>query len=224
VTPARITKVSVLVAAAAMALSGCGLHPGTAAVVGADQISDSHVDAVAQALCSANASGGGGQPAVATKGARQGALRVLLDSALSIQFGDQKGVVASQSQVSAALAQNHDGIQALPKDERAVFTQTLKEYAEGQLMLIDIGRRSLTEQGKAKVTDTEAVAEGQRLREKYAKTIKIEVDPRYGTFDNGTLSSQSGSLAVAESKAAKDGQGGNATFVSGLPATQKCGA
>jgi hypothetical protein len=224
VTPARMTKVSVLVAAAALALSGCGMHPGTAAVVGADQITDSHVDAVAQALCSANASGGAGQPAVATRGARQGALRVLLDTALSVQFGRRQGVVPSQNQVSAALAQNHDGIQALPKDERAVFTQALKEYAEGQLMLIDIGRRALTEQGKTNVTDTEAVAEGQRLREKYAKTIKIEVDPRYGTFTNGTLAAQSGSLSVAESKAAKAGQGGNATWVGGLPATQRCGA
>lgn len=227
-TRSRFTKVAALAAAAAFVLSGCGVHPGAAAVVGDTVITDKQVDAVAEGLCSANVRGAAanGQPAqdLASRGARQGALQVLLDSELSRQLGEQQGVEPDQEQVSAALARNEQGLRMLPEDQRPAFRDALKKYAEGQLMLIEAGRKSLEQKGQSSPTDDAALAEGNRLRAAYAKRIDIEVDPRYGTYSDGNLHPDSGSLSLAVSPRAFDGQSSDpsAAWVSALPASQKC--
>lgn len=218
-----------LVGVAMLTLTGCGqMHPGAAAVVGSDVISEGQVDALAKGLCSANlqgaAAGGGATPDLATRGARQGALQVLMQSELSRQFGQKRGVSPDQSMVSAALAQNAQGIARLPKSQRADFRQALKEYAEGQLMLIAVGRNALEAQGRSHVTDSEALAEGTRLRQQYVKSVDVSVDPRFGTFKNGSLRQAGGDLSVPVSDSARAGNSANpsATWVSSLPASQKC--
>jgi hypothetical protein len=224
----RITKVAAPAAAAAFVLSGCGVHPGAAAVVGDAVITEHQVDAVAEGLCSANVGGAAanGQPAqdLASRGARQGALQVLLDSELSRQLGEQEGVEPDQEQVSAALARNEQGIAMLPEDQRPAFKDALRTYAEGQLVLLEAGRKSLAEQGQSSPTDDAALAEGSKLRAAYAKRIDIEVDPRFGTYSDGNVRPESGSLSVAVSSRAFDGQSSDpsAAWVSALPASQKC--
>lgn len=221
----RLTRFSVVAVATAAVLSGCSLHPGAAAVVGSDTISGDQVDAVAAALCSANTMGAqpGAQP-VASRGARQGALSVLIESELSKQFGEAKGVEPSRAKVSAALAQNQAHIEALPADQRDAFRSALKEYAEGQLMLIAAGRESLESQGKTTVTDDEALAEGMRLRAQYADDIDIEVDPRFGTFTDKGLMPGDSSLSVPVTDAAADGASPDpsAGWVASLPVSQTC--
>lgn len=225
----RKTKLSALAVVAGLALSGCGsLHPGVAAVVGSDTISREQVDDVAAALCSANIEGakarGQAAPEMASRGARQGALQVLLDTEISHQFGEARGVEANQQLVSQALAQNEQGLQLLPESQRPAFREALKEYAEGQLMLIEIGRQSLQDQGKTNVTDDQALAEGQRLRQKYVESLDVEVDPRYGTFEQGTLKPGGTSMSVAQSDDARAGSKADpgTAFVSGLPVSQRC--
>lgn len=221
----RNLKASVLVAAAAALLSGCGFHPGAAAVVGDQVITTKRVDAVAEALCSANASGGQGQ-ALASRGARQGALRVLIDSEVSRQFGQAKGVKPDQRMASQALAQNKAGIESLPADEQDAFRQALQDYADGQLILMEVGRRYLASQGKPTSDQNQDVAAGRRLRGEFAKNLDIKVDPRYGSFDEarGTVQPTSGSLSVPVSQGAADGSSPDpsASWVASLPATQKC--
>lgn len=226
-TRARIAKVTVLAAAAATLLAGCGLHPGSAAVVGDDVISTQRVDQVAQALCSSQAGTAQAQGReLASRGARQGALQVLLDSDLSRQFGESKGVQPNQGQVSAALASNASEINSLPADQRDAFRQALKDYVEGRLMLLEVGRRYLAEQGQPNSDQTKAMAAGEKLRADFAKKLNIEVDPRYGTFDQakGSFAPSGGSLSVAASQSATDGSSPDpsAGWVASLPATQKC--
>jgi hypothetical protein len=225
VNRSRLTRFSVAAVATAALLSGCSLHPGTAAVVGSDSISDEQVDAVAAALCSANTTGAqpGAQP-VASRGARQGALSVLIESELSRQFGAAKGVEPSKAKVSAALAQNQAHIEALPADEREAFQAALKEYAEGQLMVIAAGRESLESQGKTNVTDDKALAEGMRLRAEYADGVDIDVDPRYGTFTDKGLMPGDSSLSVPVTDQAADGASPDpsAGWVAALPVSQTC--
>jgi hypothetical protein len=226
VTRARIAKVTALAAAATL-LAGCGLHPGSAAVVGGDMISTQRVDQVAQALCSSQAGAAQAQGReLASRGARQGALQVLLDSDLSRQFGESKGVQANQGQVSAALASNASEINSLPADQRDAFREALKEYVEGRLMLLEVGRQYLAAQGQPSTDQTKAMAAGEKLRADFAKKLKIEVDPRYGTFDQakGAFAVSSGSLSVPASQSAADGSSPDpsAGWVASLPATQKC--
>lgn len=229
-TPSRrATKLFVVAAAAMVGLTGCGgLHPGVAAVVGSATISREQVDDVARALCSANIKGAEAQgqqaPDLASRGARQSAVQILLDTELSSQFGEQEGVEPSKQQVSQALAQNEQGVALLPESQRASFRETLKGYAEGQLVLIQIGRQSLEDQGKSKVTDDQAIAEGQRLRGRFVKTLDVEVDPRYGSFENDTLQAGGTALSVAASDSARAGEKSDpgASYVSGLPSSQRC--
>src|SRR6476661_1094440 len=145
----RLNRILLAVACtlAGLFVSACTVHPGFAAVVGDSQISDSTVDDVAGALCSAQVGAGnnGQQQDLASRAARQGALDVLINSELSRQYGDSQGVTPDQEQVSAALAANQQNINGLPPEHRAIFEDTLRKYAEGQLMLIELGRRSLSE-------------------------------------------------------------------------------
>ena len=223
----RTVKGSLLALAAAFVMSACATHPGAAAVVGSESISNSHLDEVAHALCAAQGSSQNGQApaALASRSARQGALGVLLNSSLSRQFGASQGVQPDQEQVSAALAGQEQNISTLPADRREVFRETVREYAEGQLMLIDVGKRALTKAGKKNVTDQQAISEGTRLRNAWAaKNADVSVDPRYGVYQKNSLLAQSGSLSVAASARATDGNSPDPStgFVASLPASQKC--
>jgi hypothetical protein len=225
VARSRRTVLAVVAAAAGLALSACSVHPGSAAVVGAESISEGRVDDVASALCAAQKGGQNGGQDLASRGARQGALDVLINGALSRQYGASQGVQPDQAQVSSALAANAQNISGLPPALRQDFTDTLREYAEGQLMLIDIGRRELAKTGQQNVTEQQAVSEGTKLRNAWAaKHVQVSVDPRFGEYANNALLPKSGSLSVAASKSATDGGSPDPSpgWVAALPATQKC--
>ena len=219
------TVLAAVAAAAGLALSACSAHPGSAAVVGDESISDSRVDDVASALCAAQGGGQSGGQDLASRGARQGALDVLINSSLSRQYGASQGVQPDQEQVSAALAANAQNISGLPAEHRQDFKDTLREYAEGQLMLIDIGRRELAKAGTKNATEQQAVSEGTKLRNAWAaKNADVTVDPRFGEYSKNALLPKSGSLSVAASKSATDGGSPDPSpgWIAALPASQKC--
>jgi hypothetical protein len=223
VTRARNIKVTALAAVAVTLLSGCGIHPGAAAVVGDQVISTRQVDDVARALCSANSGQGQQLP---SRGARQGALRVLLDSEVSRQFGQAQGVQPDKRLVSEAVSHEQSSIQSLPKDQQTAFEQALQGYAEGQATLLAVGSRYLASQGKPTTDQNQDVAEGRRLRGAFSRKLHIQVDPRFGSFDanTGTMAATSGSLSVPVSSSAADGAtpDPSAGWVASLPASQKC--
>jgi hypothetical protein len=227
VTRSRTLRGSAAAVLAGLLLSACSAHPGSAAVVGPDRIGNGQLDDVASALCSAQSSGNGAgqQQDLASRAARQGALDVLISATLSRQFGESQGVEPDQEQVSQALAANEQNISALPEDKQEVFRTTLQQFAEGQLMLLEIGRRSLAGKGAKNVTDQQAVDEGTKLRNAWArKNVDVSVDPRYGEYAKGALVGKSGSLSVPVSQRATDGNSPDpsAGWVAALPASQKC--
>jgi hypothetical protein len=229
-TRSRTLKVVAVAAAAAFAVpavSGCSTHPGQAAVIGSESVADSKLDDVASALCAAQSAGQQTSQAqqLASRAARQGALDVLINGSLSRQYGASRGVVADQEKVSSALASNAQTIATLPASSRRIFRDTLREYAEGQLMLISIGKGELAKRGQQNATDQQAVAAGTKLRDAWAKRhLTVSVDPRYGTFSQGALRASHGSLSVPVSARAVDGdkQSPSSSWVSSLPASQKC--
>lgn len=219
----RRVKLAALAAGMAL-LAGCGTHPGAAAVVGSDTISQEEVDDVAQAVCAANLATAKAQnqplPRLATRGAREVALQMLLDAELSHQFAETKDVTANPQQVSQALASNEAGFALMPAQEREDLRNALRGFVEGQLMLMEIGRQSLG----ADTSQDEAIAEGSRLRDQYVKELDVEVDPRYGSYQNGALTRGDEQLSVAQSTTARAGDKAQPDqgFVEALPASQKC--
>jgi hypothetical protein len=217
----------VLTVVTACALAACGTHPGAAAVVGSETISDKQVDAVASALCAISAKSQAGQPPqqVATRSARQVALGVLINSALSRQFGKAEGVEPDQEQVSAALASFKATIDSVPASERSAFRDAVSEDTEGRLVLSDVGKQELAKAGRRTVSEQQALVAGSRLRNSWAaKNAKVSVDPRYGSYSKNTLTAGSGSLSVPVSAVAVAGAKPSpaTTWVSSLPASQKC--
>jgi hypothetical protein len=226
VTRTRTLRGLALALVTVCAISGCSTHPGAAAVVGSDTITDGRLDDVALALCSAQTvSAQGPAQDLAGRAARQGALSVLLSAELSRQFGAAVGVEPDQAQVSAAVAANQSTIDKLPAARRQAFEDTLREYAEGQLVLIAVGKAELAKRGTRNATQDQALAAGTALRDAWAKKhAKVTVDPRFGRFSKGSLVSTSGSLSVPVSTGATAGakQQPDATWVSALPGNQKC--
>jgi hypothetical protein len=227
VSRTRTLSGAALAAVCAVSLSACSMHPGQAALVGSEKISDHEVDDVAQALCSAQSGSqqAPGAQALSSRAARQGALDVLINSTLSRQFGRSRGVQPDQEQVSAALTANAQTISKLPKSRRGTFRDTLQQYAEGQLVLIDIGKASLTKAGTKSATDQQSIAAGTKLRDAWAKDhADVVVNPRYGHYAQGALKSSSGSLSAPVSATAVAGAKANPgqAWVASLPASQKC--
>ena len=221
---AKQVKLSLVVAAAAVALAGCGVHPGAAIVVGDTTISNRDVDDAAAGLCASTIASAEAQgqprPELGTRGARQ----LRLDNELSRQFGEAQGIVPDQGEVSAAISQNAAGIRAIPAEQRDDFRELFTEFQESQQIIDEAGRRSLQEQGNTNPAPEEVSTEGVRLRDQWARDLEIEVDPRYGTYANGTVTPTSGSLSIPVSERAA--QGANAEpgteWTAGLPASQKC--
>lgn len=220
----RRSRLAALAAVVATTLAGCGVNPGTAAVVESSTVSHDEVDDVALAVCSANLASARANnqplPTLATRGAREVALQILLETELSQQFGEHEGIEANQQQVSQAVSQNEAGIGLLPEDQREDFRGALRDYAEAQLILVEAGRRSLGGQ----VSDDEAIAEGARLRSEFVQTLDVEIDPRYGRFEDGTFKRGGAALSVPASREARDGSQAQPAeaFVASLPATQQC--
>jgi hypothetical protein len=227
VTRSFAPRAAALTVVAALALSACSTHPGSAAVVGPVSISQKQLDDVALALCSAQsgAAQAGAPQDLAGRAARQGALGVLLNSSLSKQYGESRGVQADQARISAAVSANQSTISALPPSRRPAFRQTLRDFAEAQLMMIAVGRTELTKKGAKSPTDQQALAAATPLRDAWVKkNLTVSVDPRYGRYSKGALASQSGSLSVPVSARAATGakQNPGNSWVSALPASQKC--
>lgn len=219
----RRVKLAALAAGMTL-LAGCGIHPGAAAVVGSEKISQQQVDDLAKAVCSANLASAKASnqppPTLASRGAREVALQILLETALSQQFGRHEHVQANQQQVSRALAPNEKGFSMLPVGQREDFRNALRNYVAGQLMLIEVGKRSLGNQA----SQDQATAEGMRQRAKYVKTLDVQVDPRFGRFEDGTFKRGGTDLSVAASDQARAGDSAQPgdSFVAALPASQKC--
>jgi hypothetical protein len=230
VTRSRTLRGIALAVTAAAALSSCSSHPGAAATVGSDSISESHVDDVALQLCTARSVSAKAQgqkvQVLQSRAARQGAVNLLISNALSEQFGATVGAKPDAEQVAAALASFQTTIDAMPASLRAPYESTLRELVSGELVLVDAGKKQLSTAGTAKVTDQQAFAAGTKLRDEWAtKHADVSVDPRFGRFTKGALAPGSGSLSVPVSTSAVAGASAqpNTSFVGALPDNQKCG-
>lgn len=222
---ARPLKGCLLAVVTAAALSGCGTHPGDAAVVGSETISEQQVDDVALALCSVQSAGQGTPPEdTAARSVRSGALGVLVDSALSQQYGESRGLTADRAQLSQAVNANQETIDALPPSRRAAFREALEGYAAGQLVLVEAGRAELGDSGQ-QPSDERALAAGTQARNAWVqRNVEVSVDPRFGRFADGAVQPSEGSLSVPASSQAVEGakQQPGPSWVASLPASQKC--
>lgn len=223
-------KLSVIAIAVAALLSGCGTYPGDAAVVGGQRISLDAVDDAAAALCSSTVSAAKAQgqprPDLASRGARSAAIQLLLDNELSAQFAAANGIKVNQKAVSAAMAQSAAQIRILPEADRGVFRSLFEGYQESQSILDQAGVAALAAQGNGNPSPEEASAAGTKVRNDWAAKsgLAVEIDPRFGTYAQGTVTPASGSLSIPASDRARQGASADPgqAWTAGLPLSQKC--
>ncbi len=217
---------TVTAAAATMALTGCSaLSPGVAADVEGHTFSTAEVDDLADALCAVNsAQASSGATEVSGRQVRGAAVSRLVQVQLAEQLGEQEGLRPDETRVAQQLTSVEEQLADVPDDQLATFMDSYAELLRGADVLTQLGRRSLSEQGQKNVEDSAALDEGSRQLQEYAKKADVEVDPRFGSFEDGQVVPGDGSLSVPVSENAVTGvsQEPSPAFLSGLPPTQKC--
>lgn len=221
--PTRRGRMAFAAAASALLLTSCsGGTPGVAAEVAGDRITDEQVDDFAQVLC---ALGGlpGGEAGTPSKSARYGSLRILLGNEIAAELTDVEQV--DRAAVAAAVEQLNASRDTVPDHLLDTFDEVVEDYSRAQNAIIELGRESLRSSGQeGEVTDDAAFNEGERLRAEYAQQADIEIDPRFGTLEEGVLQPGNGSLSVPVSDLAvqADEQEPPAELIEALPSSQKC--
>jgi hypothetical protein len=216
------------VAVALLLLSGCGeLTPGTASVVNGTRITDDEVKDLADAQCTAadEAAKTGQSTTAAISRVKRQSLGLLMDIELSRQFAEAQDIEPQKSLVDGFYNQLEPGITPLPEEARTVLADVFHDWAEGRAILVQAGSESTGQE--VSFTNVEQLLNaGLQEREPWLAKTEIETDPRYSPNENGFPGGDSGSVSRAGSDFAK-GAGGDGEpdpeWVSGLPASQKCG-
>ena len=214
-------SLTLVAAAAALVLSSCGgTAPGVAAEVDGRTINATEVDDFARVLCALDGEAAATAP---SKGVRFRALEILLSIELSRAVVDFDR--ADSAKVAEAVNQSASTREMVPADVREIFDRAVKEYAQAQLAITELGDDSLRERGQSSPDEQDAFVEGDRLRTAYAASGDVEVDRRFGELDNGMLVRSAGSLSVPVSDTAVQGVAMEPTadFLEGIPASQTCG-
>ena len=211
--------------AAMLLLSSCGpgVDPGVAAQVEDEEITTSEVDDLATVICEIDKGAGqGGKPMSAQ---RSLALTVLLGIEVGQQIGDPDDV--PQQQVTQALQAAAEAREFVPEDLRPYFDEIVRESTRSAAAVDLVAATRLEETGR-RPQPTAVQQEVARLQQEYLAEHPVEIDPRYGVYQDGQVVSSDGSVSVAVSERAKsfvpqatDDSG--AAVSADLPASQLCG-
>ncbi|MFB8087034.1 SurA N-terminal domain-containing protein [Streptomyces sp. NPDC055992] len=180
--------VSAALLAAAPLLTACGsqAHPGAAAVVGGDRITVSTVQA--QVADVRKAQGSSAQSAQLTDQSGQLARAklhgLILDRVLDRAAADA-GVTVTRAEIQqmrqSAVAQYQDekGLQAAVLQERWLAPGQIDAFLREQIQITKLGQAL----GADPSTPEGTKAIGDALT-KASKALKVDVNPRYGTWNN----------------------------------------
>ncbi len=208
-------------------VSGCGqLTPGTAATVDGKRITMDQVDGLVEAQCTAAdlAAKGGNSSPLPISYVRQQSLGLLIDTALSDEFGADQNLTPDPVVVEGFYAQFEPGITPLPAKARDALVPAFKAWARGRAILVAAGAAQ-TGQKPDPNNAEQLINAGLTEREKWLPKVKVVTDSRFSPAKNGFPGGGDGSVSRASSAFAK-GSGGrqpDPAWVGGLPASQKCG-
>ncbi len=215
----RVRAAAVGAVAVATLLSGCsggsaGVHPGAAAIVGDQTISQGELDNVSHDLCVLNGAGQVAQGApnadVAARPVRTSALDLLVKLAATEQLAAEQGVTVSRQEIRdwVAAFPPSDQLTKLKTEHPQAFANTVDQSARLTILIGKLGEIKYREQhpdSNEDVPPNEAGKLGQDWVMQYLDTIGAKVDPRYGDVIRATDKPGTGSMSVAVSDEAKTG-------------------
>jgi hypothetical protein len=225
----RAPLVTLAAVGTALLLGGCGsVPPGTASVVGGTKISRSDVNELADAQCAgieaAAKSGQGQAQQAARKRVVQQSLYILMDTELSLQYGESEGIAPRSQEVAVTTTSTEPFIKSLPKKYHSYMEDFVQRWAEGRDVMTQVGEKATGQQPDANNAQSLLDA-GYQKRDPWLKSVDIDTDPRYGPTGIGLPGGADPSVSKAVSSFAKsaDKDQPDPAWVGALPAGQKCG-
>lgn len=212
-------------AAAVLVLSACGdgVSPGVAAQVDDEVITSDEVDDLATVICEIDK--GAGQAGKPMSAQRATALTVLLGIEVGREVGNLDAV--PQQQVNQSLAAASEARQFVPEDLQDYFDEVVRESTRSAIAVDAAAAAAVSEAGE-QPEPTAVQEQAARLQQDYLEEHPVEIDPRYGVYQNGQVVSGEGSVSIAVSERAQsfvpqatDDMGAQPT--ADLPPSQVCG-
>lgn len=220
-------------AASALALSACSSSAGgdVAATVDGTPISNSDVSFLAGQQCTTLARAAkdpaqaSGAQAASRKQIRAGMLNALVQAQLNRELGEREHVSYDRATYREAMDQFEQTVRQTPKKDRSRFRELVGGLYQGQLEVYAIATRELAAQGIDKPTQDQLESTVTKLQDDFRASAKVKIDPIYGPDKSGVAGAADTSLSVPVSAFARGAAGSpeNPTWVSALPANQKCG-
>lgn len=223
---------------AVLGVSGCTFHPGSAALVNGTKISQHDVDDLVGAACSFTrlnrlADPAPSEPASSVAFFKHLFTQDLVSFAIVDKAARLQGVTVSPAAIGKIVGQ-----QPLPKglsdSDESTLTDFFTASARSQLQQIVIAAHLKD----ASVTSSEDVDEAdyQTLLQsadaymaRFTQQQSVQVNPAYGSWDDGAVGASDGSLSAPASEVAtkwlrlRKGSAADPASISGLPPNQVCG-
>jgi hypothetical protein len=215
---------------AMLALTGCTQSGYVAARVGDVTVPTSDVDFLTRMQCdtldkaSEDPSQGGAQM-VATAQVRTGMVNTLVQSELNHQLAARDHLGYDKGTLRSVMEQFESVVAKVPAKDRNRFRDTVEDVYRGQLQVYTLAQAQLATQGVSNPSQDQVDQAVAAIQDKFRKTVDIKVNPQYGADDSGVAGSVDPSLSLAVSSYAKASRSSqpDATWVSKLPADQRCG-
>lgn len=187
------------VLAASLLLSACGdgVSPGVAAEVDGTTITMEEVDDLATMICQIDVAAG--QPGKPMSEQRTTALTVLLSIALGRQIGDVEAV--PQEQVSQSLQAASQARGFVSDDLKPYFDEVVGDSTRAAAALDAVAVQNIVERGE-QPSQENVPPEVARIQAEYLDDNPVELDPRFGRFEDGQVVGGDGSLSVPASETA----------------------
>ncbi len=219
---------------AALLLTGCGadLHPGAAAVVDGETISQGQIDDLVSAACdytqlTREESGSGTAATLGKASLRTQLTNALVQFRLTEAAADELNVRVTDAQVTN-LASGNPMPETISDDAKDVISDFFYDAAKSQLLQGVIGVHlkdsSVTTVEDVTEEDVEAAADYMK---KYYEKADVEINPSYGRWNGNSIDEGSGSLSdpIETTTAAPEAEPGQPAPdpLEDLPESQKCG-
>jgi len=217
--------------ATALSLSGCAQSGNHAAVVGDDVVTTSDVDFLTRLQCDSiskaakDPAQAGQVQATARRKVRADMLNVLVQSRLDAQLAAKEHATYDKATFRQVMDQFEPVAQAAPAKDREHYRELVGAFYKGQMQVYELAKAELASQGVAAPGDDELQNAIAGLEADYRKSVEVDINPSYGADADGVAGKVDPSLSVAVSSFAKQGaaQTPSASWISGLPSSQRCG-
>jgi hypothetical protein len=219
--------------ASMLALSGCARSGDVAARVGDTTVPTSDVDLLTDVQCKSldkaakDPSQAGQVQPVARATLRTIMVNALVDAEVNRQLASSEHLSYDKTQLASAVKQYESTVGNAPEADRVRYRDLIETILRGQLQAISqiedqfTGQQPSNDQVRKAIADFEA-----KMRAK----VDLDVNPQYGPDKDGVAGSVDPSLSLAVSSFAKHSRDAlsatsqpDATWVSDLPADQRCG-